>query len=72
MAQKTLEQLQQLSKNPHYKMNEEELRQLKESKKTTNVKNKNVVNKHSSYTNKHDPEMDTVQPQTEYAGGPNK
>ena len=72
MAQITIEQLLQLSKNPHYKMSEEESRQLKESQKRSNVKNKNVVNKHETQPEKHSPEMDSVQPQTEYAGGPNK
>lgn len=75
---KKAQELMQLAKNPHYTMSpkqQEELEALRNQQVITpaeekaadpnakNVKNKNVVNKHSRKIDMHKPGMDTVQPE---------
>lgn len=52
---KSIEQIIQLSMNPHYRLSKEELQQLNEyQKKSMNAKNKNVVITHNTHVPKND------------------
>lgn len=78
---KTIEELMQLAKNPHYQMSEEEQAELRRYQNAGNNpdegidprkgfsedrKTKNVKNK--NVVPRHDVDMDTVQPKTTHYG----
>jgi len=59
MEEKSIEQILQLSQNPHYVLNEADYNRLQEymrTKNKDNVKNTNFVLKNSSEVQKHDTE----------------
>ena len=65
---KTIEQIIQLSKNPHYQLDEEETERLREYNQGSNVKNKNILGVHESNVPKHETDMEIIQPEIHHLG----